>query len=356
METKFKEKEFSMFRAIRNNLDKITKKGIAGEGNFDEITADTFKRGEEQVRKIGMVPASDMVLPLDLNVPNFRADILAGTPDQGAEIVGTEKSTLLKPLSDRSVLLRAGATFITGLSADYSLPEYLGSTAKFKGEVAAADDGGGTFSDIDFLPYRITAVLNYSRRFILQDSKEAEQIFYNDLIKAVSDRVEKTILSNDALVAGVSFPGFLKDDDDKFSGNAGVTWAQAVGLATAVQESKSWGLSVGYVIHPSLSGLLKQTEKVATTGQMIIQDNMLNGYPFWETGNMSKLLHTTNLEYGIAFINFEHIIICLWGGFEILIDPMTYSKEGKIRMIINTYFDAKLRSSDALAFGSCTLE
>ncbi|MBA7523487.1 hypothetical protein ES705_15614 [subsurface metagenome] len=349
METKFKEDQFSLLRAIKDKMNRQ---------EFDTVTKHVFNEGKENLRKIGMLPIGDLCIPLDLNVPNFRADILAGTATAGQEIVGEGKANLLEPLRNKSVLLQGGATFVTGLSADYSLPELQGSVGNWKSEVDTADDGAGAtpFSDIDFLPHRVTAILNYSRLFLVQDSVEAEKIFFADLISACITRLEQTILSNDAAVGGVSPAGFLQDTDDVFSGVAGVTWTQAVSLATKVQESLAWGINnVGYIVHPSLAGLLKETEKVATTGEMIIKDNMLNGYKIWETGNMSKTLHTTNLEYGLAFANFSHIIITQWGGIDLVVDPFTSSKEGKVRVIVNAYFDAKLRSDAAMSFGSATL-
>ncbi|MBA7523256.1 hypothetical protein ES705_15379 [subsurface metagenome] len=339
---KFKSNQFSIFKAFRN--------AINGKP-FDEATTKIFNRGIEQFRQNPNLSAGDICLPLDVNI---RADILAGTPDQGAEIVG-EKKLLLDPLRNRSVLMRGGAMFIDELSAGFALPEYAGTTAQFAGEVAAAPDGGGAFSDVSFFPFRITAILNYSKLFFEQDSVEAESLFMADLVQAVISRLEQSIFSNDALEAGVSPAGFLPDANDEFSGSAGVTWAQAVGLATSVQETKSWGVNCGYVIHPSLASLLKLTEKVATTGRFIIEDGKLNGFPVFETENMSKLLHTTNDEYGIAFLNFSHVIIPQWGSFDIILDPISYAKFGQIRMVIHSYMDCKLRSSDALAFGSALL-
>lgn len=349
MKTKFKEDEFSLFRAIKAQI---------GRKEFDAVTKHVFNKGVEDLRKIGMVPEGNFVIPLDLNVPNFRADILAGTATAGQEIVGEGKANLLQPLKSRSVLLQGGATFVTGLSANYNLPIFEGITATFKSEVDTAADGAGAtpFSDIPFVPHRVTAVLNYSRLFLIQDSVEAERVFLSDLASACIARLEQTILSNDAAVDGTSPAGFLQDADDVFSGAAGITWTQAVSLATKVQESLAWGTDkIGYIVHPSLSGLLKSTEKIATSGNHIIQDRKLNGYNVWETGNMSKTLHTTNLEYGLAFCNFSHIFITMWGGLNLTIDPFTYSREGQVRVIVNTYFDAKLRAADALKFGSCTL-
>jgi hypothetical protein len=352
METKIKPDQFSILRALRNQLDRIYGSGK----DFDEITTHIFNKGKEQfIEKTGQISIDGMCLPLDLNVPNFRSDILAGTPTQGAEIVGEEKANLLEPLSNQSVLLRGGATFVTGLSANFSLPEYEGSAGSWADEVGEAPDGAGGFSDKKFKPHRITAVLNYSRLFLKQDSVAAEKVFYNDLIVACIARLEQTILSNDALVANVSPAGFLPDASDKFSGSAGVTFDQAVDLATSVQETKSWGIKCGYIVHPSLAGLLKKSDKGTATGRFIIEDGKLNGHHVFETGNMSKTLHTTSDEYGILFCNFAHIIITQYGGFDITMDPMTLSKEGKIRMIIHAYIDCKLRSSDALAFGSALL-
>lgn len=347
---KTKKNQFSILRAFRAHIEQFTtKEGV----RFDEIALTTFKRGQDQLREAGQTPATNMVIPLDINTK--RGDILGGTVGAGAEIVGETKFTMLTPLRNQSVLIRAGSQFITGLKSNAAIPEYAGSTAAWKSEVAAADDGAGAFSDIGFYPFRITAILHVSRLFLQQDSVEAEILLANDLVAAVISRLEQSILSNDAEVEKTSPEGFLLDAHDKFSGSAGVTWAQAVELSTSVQKTKSWGMNCVYIIHPELAGLLKQTDRGTATGRMIIEDGKLNGYPVLETSNMSKTLHTTENEFGIVFLNPLHCVISQYGGYEIILDPISIAKQGKVRIVIHSYMDAKLRNSEALAFGSCLL-
>lgn len=348
---KTRPENFSILRAFRAHIAQFTsKEGV----RFDEVTLLTFKRGQDQIREAGQVPMTNMCIPIDLNCEK-RGDILAGTATAGAEIVAEGKLTMLAPLRNKSVLIRAGSQFITGLQSNSALPEYAGSTAAWKDEVAAADDAAGAHSDVSFYPYRATGILNISRLFLQQDTVEADKVLANDLVAAVMDRLELTILSNDAESAGVSPVGFLLDANDKFSGSAGVTWTQAIDLITAVQGTKSGGNNCCFIIHPDLVGLLKKTDRGTATGRMIIENGFLAGYPVLESCNVSKTLHTTSDEYGIIFLNPEHVIITQYGGFEILLDPVSIAKQGKVRLVIHSYMDCKLRNSEALAFGSALL-
>nr|DAQ01245.1 MAG TPA: major capsid protein [Caudoviricetes sp.] len=96
------------------------------------------------------------------------------------------------------VLAKAGAHYITGLVGTVSLPKYSGSTVGWKGEIDEAADGAGTFSEVTFSPKRLTAYIDVSKQFLIQDSVGAEELLRNDLVKAISTKLEETILGSAA--------------------------------------------------------------------------------------------------------------------------------------------------------------
>ena len=50
---------------------------------------------------------------------------------------------------------------------------------------------------------------------------------------------------------------------------------------------------------------------------------------------------------GVIFGNFEDYVIGQWGGIDLTVDPYTQAANGKVRLVINAYFDAKPRRADA---------
>ncbi|GAG62157.1 unnamed protein product, partial [marine sediment metagenome] len=87
----------------------------------------------------------------------------AGVATHGQEIVSEDKLSILAPLRANLVLVKAGANFISGLVGNVSIPTYSGSTATWKSEVVTADDGAGTFDEVDLAPKRLTTYIDVSK-------------------------------------------------------------------------------------------------------------------------------------------------------------------------------------------------
>lgn len=87
---------------------------------------------------------------------------------------------------------------MTGLVGDVSIPVYSGSNVGWKGEVVAADNGEGTFTEIVLQPKRLTAFVDVSKQFLIQDSNDAEEMLKRDIINAIGEKLEQTVLGSDA--------------------------------------------------------------------------------------------------------------------------------------------------------------
>ena len=45
--------------------------------------------------------------------------------------------------------------------------------------------------------------------------------------------------------------------------------------------------------------------------------------------------------------NWSDYVIGQWGGIDLTVDPYTQAANGKVRLVINAYFDAKPRRADS---------
>ena len=107
-----------------------------------------------------------------------------------------DKLNILEPLRASLVMTQAGATYMTGLVGNVSIPVYSGSNVGWAGEIEAAKDGAGTFSEVTLSPKRITAFLDVSKQFLLQDSASAEALLRADIVRAIANKLEATILGD----------------------------------------------------------------------------------------------------------------------------------------------------------------
>ena len=123
---------------------------------------------------------------------------------------------------------------MTGLVGNVSIPVDSGSNVGWAGEIEAATNGAGSFSEVVLEPKRITAYIDVSKQFLLQDSVSAEALLRADIVRAISNKLEATILGdavgNSKQPAGL-FNGAtaLADDFDPVAFGCIVTFNEPIG-------------------------------------------------------------------------------------------------------------------------------
>jgi len=221
---------------------------------------------------------------------------------------------------------------MTGLVGNVAIPMYDGSTVGWEGEIDPAKDGAGKFSEIELSPKRLTAFIDVSKQFLLQDSVSAEAMLRNDIVKALSNKLEATILGDEA--------GSNKVPAGIFNGaNAMVLdYDGTVDMEESLEEANVGG-EYTYIVSPKAKASLRKAKK--GDNGFVMEDGEVNGI---------KVL-CTSASKGIVLGNFSEYVIAQWGAIDLTIDPYSQAVNGKVRIIINAYFDAKPRRSEAFVAG-----
>jgi HK97 family phage prohead protease len=324
--TQHNNKKMGKFSLIKTINDIVNNRSMSDEAQV------VLNAGTEEMRKAGLSYSGQIQLP----VSEIREDLgaIAATQETfGAEVVATEKLNILEPLRNRMVLAQAGATYLTGLVGNVSIPTYTGSNVGWKGELVDAEDGKGTFDSIEFSPKRLTAYIDVSKQFLAQDSVGAEEMLYRDIVNAIADKLEATILGAGA--------GDTNTPEGIFNGAEGVeiTFANVVEMEKALEEAKLFG-DYKFIASPAAKAKFKTT---TISGQksdlrMLMEGNEVNGYPVLTTGNCA----------GVAFGKWDELVIAQWGSLDIIIDPYTQAKKNAVRIVVNAFFDAKPRRAEAI--------
>lgn len=282
--TKMANKDFSLIKAIRS---------VANNQQLDETSMAVINQGKEEMRKSGVSFSGQIQIPVE------HRDIQATVDGNGKETVATDKLNILGPIYQNMVLAKAGAHYITGLVGNVSVPLYSGATVGWKGEIDAAADGAGTFSEVTFSPKRLTAYIDVSKQFLVQDSVGAEELLRNDLVKAISNKLEETILGD--------APGDATKPAGIFDGAESYDFTDAAYQKTVDMESNLDGFDglaeKTYIVSPSIKAELRKQSKDTGSGQFTYQNGEINGIP---TLCSSK-------AQGIVLGDFSNYYICQWG-------------------------------------------
>lgn len=312
-----KMEKFSLINAIN---------AVVNNRNLDESAQEVVNAGIAEMRKSGQSFSGQIILPVE-----ERAAIQATVTDHGEEAVAEDKLNILEPLRNRLVLTQAGATYMTGLVGNVSIPTYSGTNVAWKGEVAAAEDGAGTFDEVELSPKRLTAYLDISKQFLIQDSVSAEAMLKNDIVRALAEKLESTILGN---VAGSATQpaGIFK----VITTSGAATYAGTVAMEQKLDENNATG-NYCYIVSPAVKAALRTAAKDSGSGLFTMENDEINGIP----------VLCTNSCAGAVIGNFEDYVIAQWGGIDLTVDPYTQASNGKVRLVINAYFDAKPRRTES---------
>lgn len=307
---------FSLLKAIND---------VANNRQLDERSQNVVNTGIEEMRKAGLSYSGQILLPIE------NRDIQATVATNGKEAVAEDKLNILEPLRANLVMVQAGANYMTGLVGNVSIPVYSGSNVGWAGEIEAAANGAGSFSEVVLEPKRITAYIDVSKQFLLQDSTSAEALLRADIVRAISNKLEATILG-DAV-------GNSKQPAGLFNGAtalADTSYASLVGMIQTLEEANVSG-DIKYIVSPSAKAALKTTSKDNGSGRFVMEGNEVDGVPVLSTSACK----------GIVVGNFADYVIGQWGSIDLTVDPYSQATNGKVRLVVNAYFDAKPRRAEA---------
>lgn len=328
----------SLMRIIRSQMRNSNVQLSAADSEM-------LTRGNEMMRSANLEYGGGIVIPVearasgDTQTPTTTTPLTltAGTASHGSEAIATDTLNILGPLYNKLVLAQAGATVLSGLVGNISLPFYSGSSAAWADENAEASNGAGTTSNITFSPKRLTTFIDISNLFLIQDSVNAEALLRADLVEAIRQKLEATILGNGA--------GSATQPKGLFNGVAKQvtpTYKELIGLEQTVEEANVTG-SLHYIMSPAIKAALRSTSKDTGSGRFLMEGSDVNGIPALVTNNCK----------GIILGDFADYVICQWGGIELVVDSTTQATKGMTRIVINSYWDAQPRRNN---FAKATLK
>ena len=315
-------KNFSLLRAIRNVVD---------NQKFDEVTQAMVNEARSEMTKSGLTYSGQIQLP----VTESRATISV-TAEHG-DLIETTVENILAPLQDNLVLVNAGANYLNGLINDVQIPTMTAENVGWVGEISSASDGAGSFDHITLSPKRLSAYIDVSRQLLIQDSVGAENMIRTQLVAAIGQKLEETILGTAAGTttkpAGIGY-GLTATEISDFKGICGVE--------AELEDANLWG-GYHYIVSPSTKSSLRSMIKGTNATGMVMENGEIDGTPAEVTN------HVADNCYYVG--DFSQLYIGQWGSVDLVVDNVTKAVDGQVRLVINAYFDAKLVRSGAIALG-----
>ena len=322
-------REFSLVKAIRAMANPSDRKA-------QEEAAFEFECSAEAARQYGK-DAQGIMLPAEVLRSWGKRDL--NTSDDSTLVAEDYRGNdFIDILRNESSVMQAGATILRGLQGNVVIPKKTAgaSAGWIATEGAASAESEFTAGSVTMTPKVIGAHTDVTRLLLQQSSLDVENLIRDDLTKSIATAIDLGALAGSgssgqptgiANTSGINTTTFAA---------ANPTWAEIVAMESAVANDNALTGSLGYICRPADFGTLKTTEKATGTAQFVVSpDNSMNGY------NVVRSNQVTSGDF--YFGNFADLLIGMYGGLDITVDPYALSTSGGVRIVALQTVDVAVR-------------
>jgi hypothetical protein len=329
---KFEEDKTEKFSLIRSINAKI--KGV----NISDVDRDVIAKGESNLRAAGQV-ADGLAIPIS----HLRGAItLSANQIQGNQV------DKLNVIANSLVFNKVGATYGV-YNTEFTLPSISQSNCFWAGEGETAQEGQGTISFVKLSPKRLTAQIPVDKKFLAMDTIDAEQVIINDLVNAISRKIESTCLGK--LSGNTDMPAGIFYSAPSISGTT--TYTNVISVEEKLQTNNGLGGNLAWITHPKVKTLFRTTAKLAN-GQPIMEDNNTAiSYPLYVSNAVASGLQSGTNEYGAVLADWSNLFIAQFGdAIDLTVDTNTLATKAQVLITVNFYVDFAFRNSAYYATAS----
>ena len=316
------EKKFNLLSAIRS---------VAEGKPMDDATQAVIDAGKSEMRSAGVSMTGQIQIPVE-----NRAAVTVTA--EGEDVVVTDFANILDPLRTKNVLADSGANILTGLVGDLQIPAMGAENVNWEGETDDAQDGAGTFTNVKLTPHRLSAYIDVSKQFLVQDSLGAEALIRRDLVNAIQAKLEDTIFGTEAAEGGRPAGIFNGVTPTKVTDFKGLCT-----LESDVEDANFYG-PAKYIVSPKAKAAMRAMAKSTKSTQLVMEGDNIDGTPVLSTGHIAK----DTFAYG----DWSQLYVGQWGAIDLTVDPYTKAAAGQVRLVINAFFDFKLVRPKAVVYGT----
>lgn len=332
-------RNFSLMRAIRA-MANPSDRGAQAAAEFE------FEAAGEAAKRDGVDPQG-LYIPADVRRSWSQRDL--NTSDDSAMVAEDYRGgDFIDVLRNASSVMQAGATMLTGLVGDVKIPKKTAaSTAGWiSTEGGASSESEPTFGQVTMSPKTLGAFTDITRLMMMQSSLDIEALVRNDLSTGLALAIDNGGLQGSgssgqptgiANTSGINAPANFAAVNP--------TFAEVVAMESAVAEDNALMGNLAYILPAGMYGALKTTAKDSGSGQFVVEPGgTMNGY----RAIVSNQVTAGDLYFG----NFADLLIGMYGGLDITVDPYTASTSGTVRIVALQTVDVAVRHAVSFAYNN----
>jgi len=327
--TKKEVRQFSLVKAIRAMANPSDRKA-------QEDAAFEFECSAEAARQYGK-DAQGIMLPAEV-LRTWKQRDINSSDDSTLIAEDYRGGDFIDVLRNSSSVMQAGATMLRGLQGNVVIPKKTAAASAgwIATEGAAAAESEFTSGSVTMSPKVIGAFTDATRLLLQQSSLDVENLIRDDLTQSIATAIDLGALAGSGTSGQPTGIANTSGINTTTFAAANPTWAEIVAMESAVANDNALNGSLGYICRPADFGTLKTTEKATGTAQFVVSpDNSMNGY------NVIRSNQVTSGDF--YFGNFADLLIGMYGGLDITVDPYALSTSGGVRIVALQTVDVAVR-------------
>lgn len=341
--------QYSLLRVVRALVDP-TNKAAQRDAEFEfrasEAARDKAGKDSEHffipsdVLRRAVVGSMDFGRAFNTNVNGGAAGNTGGNAIATTLMAGS----FIDILRNRATIMQM-ASVVGGLVGNIDIPKQVAAAQGYwLGEDDDTTETGIELGQIAMTPKTVGAFSEITRRLLMQSSLDVEAMVRRDLATALAltiDRAGYYGVGSDNQPLGITNVTGINGKD--FTG-VQPTFAELVDMETAIALDNADVNSMRYVANAAFRGYAKQTLKFAgVAGTVWEPGNTVNGYGCEITNQIA----TGDVVMG----NFADLLVGMWGGLELMVDPYSNSKKGRLRLVVFQDVDFAVRRAESFCIG-----
>jgi HK97 family phage major capsid protein len=339
-------RKYSLIRAIRSQLDGVDRRMVREAGFELEVSRELADACDRAPKGL-MVPDEIIFGNRALGARGMRG-MTAGTGSAGGDLVATNllAGEFIETLSNEPQVFALGARRLDGLVGNVAIPRMTaGSAVTWIGEGGDYGDTAPTFDQPTMTPHDLSARVDISRRLLIQSTPAADDIVRSDLALRIGIGIDAAAIDGSGSsnqpkgLLNVSGVGSVALGTN----GAAPTWNSMTEVIEAVAAANGLRGNLGWLTNGSVMGTLMRTPLVTGFPRFIWEAGAAGARPDEGTIAGYKALVSNNVPSSLTkgsgsslsalvFGNWADMIVGMWRGIDLLVDPYSQSSTGTVRI------------------------
>ena len=248
---------------------------------------------------------------------------------------------IIGPLEKGMILDKVGCHIQTGLDGDWLYPVIEAVEASVAGEAVSISDSDIDINSVQPTPRRVAISVPVTKQAVVMTNDRLRAVVIEQLRLAILRTLNKWMFQNTAIASGVK--GLFVEPTTTMS-CAAFTYADICALVGAVDGTGiNPSNTAAFVMRNATKAALKATPR-GNGDRMIIENDSIDGVPVYVT----EYAPEDSVEFGY----FSYALVGQFGDADLVVDPFSLAKSGKVQFTLNTYWDIKAARKQA--FGILT--